>query len=78
MARPSWCRSTTSSRGSGNDAKYHITGVAAFILTSREQPAIDNIQGTFVKYYPYTDIPGGLGTQPPEPSDTTYFLGLVR
>ena len=64
--------------GNGNNAKYHITGVAAFILTSRQQPAIDNIQGTFVKYYPYTDIPGGLGTQPPDPGDTTYFLGLVR
>ena len=64
--------------GPGNGAQYHITGVAAFILTSREQPAVDDIQGTFVKYYPYTDIPGGLGTLPPDPSDTTYFLGLVR
>jgi Flp pilus assembly protein TadG len=64
--------------GNGNNAKYHITGVAAFIITSREQPAVDNIQGTFVKYYPYTDIPGGLGNQPPDPGDTTYFLGLVR
>jgi Flp pilus assembly protein TadG len=64
--------------GNGNNARYHITGVAAFILTTREQPAVDNIQGTFVKYYPYTDIPGGLGTVPPDQSDTTYFLGLVR
>jgi hypothetical protein len=64
--------------GNGNKAQYHITGVAAFILTSREQPAVDNIQGTFVKYYPYTDIPGGLGTEPPGPNDTTYFLGLVK
>ena len=64
--------------GRGNGAQYHITGVAAFILTSREQPAVDNIQGTFVKYYPYTDIPGGLGTLPPDQGDTTYFLGLVR
>jgi Putative Flp pilus-assembly TadE/G-like len=64
--------------GNGNGAAYHITGVAAFVLTSREQPAVDNIQGYFVQYYPYTDVPGGLGTQPPGPDDTTYFLGLVR
>jgi hypothetical protein len=64
--------------GNGNGAQYHITGVAAFILTSRDQPAVDNIQGTFVKYYPYTDIPGGLGTVPPGPGDTTYFIGLVK
>ncbi len=64
--------------GNGNNAAYHITGVAAFVLTSREQPAVDNIQGYFVQYYPYTDVPGGLGTQPPGPDDTTYFLGLVK
>ena len=57
---------------------YHITGVAAFVLVAREQPAVDQIQGYFVEYYPYTDIPGGIGSQPPGPGDTTYFLGLVR
>ena len=45
--------------GNGNNAAYHITGVAAFVLTSRSQPAIDNIQGYFVEYYPYPDVPGG-------------------
>ena len=64
--------------GTGNNAAYHITGVAAFVLTSRAQPAVDNIQGYFVEYYPYTDVPGGLGSQPPDPSDTTFFLGLVK
>jgi hypothetical protein len=64
--------------GNGNGAAYHITGVAAFVLTSREQPAVDNIQGYFVEYYPYTDVPGGLGTLPPGPDDQTYFLGLVK
>ena len=62
----------------GNGAAYHITGVASFVLTSREQPAIDNIQGHFEEYYPYTDVPGGLGTLPPGPEDNTYFLGLVK
>ncbi len=64
--------------GNGNNAAYHITGVAAFVLTAREQPAVDKIQGHFVSYYAYTDVPGGVGTQPPDPSDTTFFLGLVK
>ena len=64
--------------GNGTNVKYHVTGVAAFVLTAREQPAVDQIQGYFVQYYAYTDVPGGLGSQPPDPGDTTYFVGLVR
>ena len=64
--------------GNGNNAAYHITGVAAFVLTSRSQPAIDNIQGYFVEYYPYPDVPGGASAPPPGPQDTTYFIGLVK
>ena len=64
--------------GTGNNAAYHITGVAAFHLTYRSQPAVDVIKGDFVEYYPYTDIPGGVGTLPPGPEDNTYFLGLVK
>ena len=48
--------------GNGNNAAYHITGVAAFVLTSREQPAVDNIQGNFVEYYAFSDIGGGAGS----------------
>jgi hypothetical protein len=64
--------------GNGNNAAYHITGVAAFVLTSRSQPAIDNIQGYFVEYYPYTDVPGGITAPPPSPEDTTFQVGLVK
>ena len=64
--------------GTGNNAAYHITGVAAFVLTSRSQPAIDNIQGYFVEYFPYTDVPGGATAPPPSPEDTTYEVGLVK
>ena len=64
--------------GGGNPAGYHITGVASFVLTSRSQPAIDNIQGYFVAYYPYPDVPGGASAPPPGPQDTTYFIGLVK
>jgi Putative Flp pilus-assembly TadE/G-like len=63
--------------GNGNNAWYHITGVAAFILTAREQPAIDQIQGMFVEYYPLSEIPGNLGTLPTQ-GDTSYSVSLVR
>jgi hypothetical protein len=64
--------------GPGSNAAYHITGVAAFVLTSREQPAVDNIQGYFVEYYPLGGVPGGATAQPPIAGDTTFFLGLVK
>ncbi|MGZ9275618.1 MAG: Tad domain-containing protein [Candidatus Limnocylindrales bacterium] len=62
----------------GNNLAYHITGVAAFVMTAREQPAADQIQGYFVEYIPFTSIPGGAGTVPPGPGDTTVFIGLVK
>jgi Flp pilus assembly protein TadG len=64
--------------GTGNNATYHIIGLAAFVLTAAEQPAVDNIRGYFVEVYPYTDVPAGVGSLPPTLNDTSYFLGLVR
>ena len=65
--------------GGGNGASYRIIGIASFVLTAREQPAVDNIRGYFVEIYPYTDpVPGGTGSVPPAPTDTTFSLALVR
>jgi hypothetical protein len=64
--------------GNGNGASYHVIGVAAFVLTSREQPAVDNIRGYFVEIYPTNPVPGGVGAVPPGPNDTSFSLGLVR
>lgn len=58
--------------GPGNNAVYTIVGVAAFVLTSHAQPAVDNIQGHFVEYYPYTSVPGG-GVVPSEGSTSVIF-----
>ena len=63
--------------GNGSNAVYRIIGFAAFVLTARSQPAVDNIQGVFQRYYPLATIPAGAGTQP-QPGKTTYFLALVR
>ena len=63
--------------GNGNNAAYHITGIAAFRLESRSQPAIDNIRGTFLEYYPLTSVPGGFSL-PPDIGDSTYSVGLVQ
>jgi len=65
------------SSGGGNTAWYHITGVAAFVVTSQGQPAVDNIQGQFVKYYSLSDLPSN-GQLPPSPADTTVVLQLVQ
>ena len=62
--------------GPGNNAVYTITGVAAFVMTSKAQPAVDNIQGYFVEYYPYTSVPGG--GQLPSEGSTSVMLSLVQ
>lgn len=65
--------------GHGNGATYRIIGIAAFVLTSRDQPAVDDIRGYFVEIYPYTNpVPAGVGSTPPTADDTSFFLGLVR
>jgi hypothetical protein len=66
-------------QGTGNGAIYRITAVASFVITARDQPAVNNIRGYFVEIFPFTDpIPGGTGSRPPAPTDTSYDLTLVR
>jgi hypothetical protein len=64
-------------QGPGNGAWYHITGVAAFVITARDQPAVDNIQGRFEAYYTLSNVPGA-SERPPTPADGTVDLKLVR
>ena len=64
--------------GNGNKAKYTITGLAAMVLTSYDQPAVDDIQGYFVGVYPYTSVPAGVTASPPSPEDSVVFMGLVK
>ncbi len=62
--------------GNGSGAEYKIIGFASFVLTSRDQPAVKNIQGAFQEYFPLLTVPAGFN--PPSSDDPTYFLGLVR
>lgn len=62
--------------GGGSGAQYRIIGFAAFVLTSRDQPAVKNIQGAFQEYFPLLTVPAGYN--PPSSDDHGYFLGLVR
>jgi hypothetical protein len=64
--------------GNGNGAQYHIIGVAAFVLTAREQPAVDNIRGYFVEIFMSNPVPGGVGALPPGPGDTSYSVALIQ
>jgi Flp pilus assembly protein TadG len=66
----------------GNGFHYCIVAIAAFVLTSYSQPAVDQINGRFVGTIPYSmngnsSVPGGV-TQPPTPNSTLYFLGLAQ
>jgi len=73
---------TGASSGGGNNFHYCIIGVAAFVLTSYAQPAVDQINGRFVGTVPYSvggnpNVPGGL-TLPPSPGSAVNTLGLVQ
>jgi hypothetical protein len=57
---------------------YTITGLAAIVLTSYDQPAVDDIEGYFVGVYPYPSVPGGVTASPPSPDDSLVFMGLVK
>ena len=69
---------TLSSKPNGDNLAYHLVGIAAFVLTAREQPAVDQIQGYFVEYYPLNSVPGGIGWTPPSPDDISTPIGLVK
>jgi Flp pilus assembly protein TadG len=64
--------------GQGSNTEYHVIAVAAFVITGYSQPAVDLIQGHFVGIYNVNPVPAGVGAAPPQPGDTSYFLGLVR
>jgi len=77
---PIWAPSSGGScatGGNGNNFVYCIVGLAAFQMTYRSQPAIDEIWGVFQEYYPYPSVPPGYG-RAPTPGDSAFFLGLVR
>ena len=60
----------------GNGAQYRIIGIAAFVLTGFDQPAVGAVEGNFVGYY---NLPSGGGFGgPPSPADPTAFVGLIR
>lgn len=60
------------------DVAYHITGVAAFVITAQREPSVDQIQGYFVDYYPLPAVPSGGSWLVPTEGDQTTFIGLVR
>jgi Flp pilus assembly protein TadG len=64
--------------GTGNSLEYHIIGLAAFVVTSQEQPAVDNIRGYFQAVYPYSDVPAGVTYGPPDPNSTSNYMTLIK
>lgn len=75
--------STCATGGQGNNFHYCIVGLAAFVITAKSQPAIDEITGRFVAYYGLPSVPSGYGGPPCDPSlpscpSKSNFIGLVR
>ncbi len=71
-----------STGGNGNNFHYCIVAVAAFVLTSFSQPAVDQINGRFVGTVPYSigsnpNVPGGVQA-PPSSLPGVNFLGLAQ
>lgn len=69
-----------STGGNGNNFHYCVKGLAAFVITSYSQPAVDQINGRFVADMPYStgsNVPAGL-TGPPAAGSQFYFLGLAQ
>lgn len=70
--------------GNGNNFTYCIVAIAAFVLTSYDQPAVDQINGRFVGTIPYSmtgnvSVPGGGGiTAPPDEGGALYAIGLAQ
>jgi Flp pilus assembly protein TadG len=78
---PLWYQ--TNQKG-GSNLQYEIVGLAAFKLTSYENPGIKTIQGEFVEMYNLPSVPGGYGAPPcnpitdPDCGNRTNFIGLTR
>lgn len=70
----------TCSPCNGNNASFHVTGLAAFVLTGYDGsgPAITTITGNFVGTYSGSSVPAGLAVVPPSPGDDVAILQLYR
>lgn len=71
--------------GNGNNFTYCVVALAAFVITSFDQPAVDQINGRFVGTIPYSmtgnaSVPGGGGgvTAPPDEGGALYAIGLAQ
>lgn len=64
----------------GNNASFHVTGLASFVLTGYDGsgPAIVNITGRYVSTYGLPSVPAGIGLNPPSPGDQAVPIGLIR
>jgi hypothetical protein len=56
---------------------YRIVGVAAFVIRSIDEPDDGDIQAYFVGTFAYPSVPVG-SDQPPQPTDSLFYLGLVK
>jgi Flp pilus assembly protein TadG len=56
--------------------RYKIERLAAFVITG--QPKVDELRVSFVGTYGYPSAAAGSGDQPPDETDSLYYIGLVK
>ncbi|HSS34985.1 MAG TPA: TadE/TadG family type IV pilus assembly protein [Patescibacteria group bacterium] len=57
---------------------YRIHRLAAFVIVGVGQPTGHDIRAYFVGTYAYPIAPAGVGDQPPDKTDSLYYIGLTR
>lgn len=64
----------------GTNSTFTVVNIAAFVLTSYTTSggAINTLTGRFIGVSELQTVPAGSGNGPPEPGDTSVFLGLIR
>ena len=71
----------------GNNTRFRIIGLAAFVLTAHTQPAVDSITGRFLGFYQlptiganatWGDPPCDVSSSSCTSRDQTVFVGLIE
>ena len=59
-------------------SNYRIHRLAAFVIVGVGQPTGHDIRAYFVGTYAYPIAPAGVGDQPPDKTDSLYYIGLTK
>lgn len=58
--------------------EYRIDRIAAFVIVSVGQPTKHDLRAYFVGTYAYPITPAAVGDDPPDDTDSLYYIGLTK